>query len=132
MVATAVAECVRTSAEIVEQLSKAQLKNGYALEEHVKSLQDNVKKARFWHGESRHEGLIWTTLWEGAYEADLVSSILDRCDEVQVALYGIDLLMERTDTSNTVLSTRMEESIKEALPVELASRSFLHARFTQA
>eukprot|EP00928_Gymnodinium_smaydae_P092829 TRINITY_DN7678_c0_g1_i3.p1 TRINITY_DN7678_c0_g1~~TRINITY_DN7678_c0_g1_i3.p1 ORF type:complete len:969 (+),score=213.43 TRINITY_DN7678_c0_g1_i3:55-2961(+) len=89
-VTKAVCQCVHEVAVIVEGFAACKVTTV-----NIDRLEESIKRARFWDSETRHEGLVWTRLWDEAYKADSVPALLDHCDEVYVAVYAIQASAQR-------------------------------------
>jgi len=56
---------------------------------HLPALGKHIRKSRFWHEEVQTDDLIWSASRYAPYKAELVSAMLDRCDEVYVAAWAL-------------------------------------------
>eukprot|EP00931_Biecheleriopsis_adriatica_P059954 TRINITY_DN35958_c0_g1_i1.p1 TRINITY_DN35958_c0_g1~~TRINITY_DN35958_c0_g1_i1.p1 ORF type:complete len:924 (-),score=176.27 TRINITY_DN35958_c0_g1_i1:218-2989(-) len=95
-VKAATTQCTADVSVIVETL-----KAGRVASVDPECLQRHIKAARFWDGEIRKEGLIWTTLWEQPYKSDSVPALLDHFDEVYIAVYALQASAQRCSSEET-------------------------------
>jgi len=116
-VKAAVTRCIQCIASQMDTLKA----NGIH-ELRLDALQKDIKDARFWDSEIQKEGLVWTRLWQHAYKAESVPTLLDHFDEVYVWLNALQNSGSRCDP---LLGAKI---VKELLPKSEVERCHTFVR----